>query len=90
MRKRDQQGSTPHTTILSDDEYLLELDRKLTEELEEYQQSKELEELADILEFIDAICIARNYPIEHSRHISVFVNNQYAGRICNCQKEPGR
>ena len=41
--------------ILSDTQYLEMLDAKLTEELAEYQESKSLEELADLLEVIRAV-----------------------------------
>lgn len=58
-----QQGEKPNIEILSDDRYLFELDKKLNEEIEEYQKSKELEELADVLEVMYAICIARGYTI---------------------------
>ena len=37
---------------LSDGDFLSELEKKLGEELEEYNQSKSVEELADILEII--------------------------------------
>jgi len=37
---------------LSDSEFLAELEKKLVEELNEYQESKDVEELADILEVI--------------------------------------
>lgn len=60
----ERQGFNPRFEILSDDKYLLELDKKLNEELAEYQESKKLEELADILEVIYAICKARNYSID--------------------------
>jgi predicted house-cleaning noncanonical NTP pyrophosphatase (MazG superfamily) len=38
--------------ILNDDEFLSKLEEKLVEELQEYQESKSVEELADILEVI--------------------------------------
>lgn len=57
-------GKIPITRILSDEEYLVELDKKLTEEVMEYQTDKALEELADILEVLLAICEARGYCIE--------------------------
>lgn len=41
--------------MLNDDAYLEMLDRKLGEELKEYQESHEAEELADILEVIFAL-----------------------------------
>ena len=40
---------------LEDDEYLKSLNTKLQEELDEYQESGEIEELADLLEIIYAI-----------------------------------
>ncbi len=41
--------------ILNDDEYKEALNQKLIEEVNEYMQSKEIEELADIIEVIYAI-----------------------------------
>ena len=43
-------GKTPIIEILSNEEYLLELDKKLNEEVAEYQADKSIEEMADILE----------------------------------------
>lgn len=57
-------GKTPVTRILDQEEYLNELDRKLQEEVAEYQADKSLEELADILEVLSAICKARGYSRE--------------------------
>lgn len=51
-------------TILTDEEYMIELDNKLNEEIAEYQESKEIEELADILEVLLAICKARGISEE--------------------------
>lgn len=45
-------------------EYLNELEKKLNEELNEYQDSKSLEEMADILEVLFSLCIARGYSVE--------------------------
>lgn len=47
------------TSILSDKDYLQMLDQKLNEELAEYQESKSLEELADLIEVIAATAKAR-------------------------------
>jgi predicted house-cleaning noncanonical NTP pyrophosphatase (MazG superfamily) len=52
------------TEILSDEQYLIMLDKKLNEECAEYQESKSIEELADILEVMYALSIARGYSIE--------------------------
>lgn len=48
-------GANPVTRILSDEEYLKELNKKLLEEVKEYLESSEIEELADIEEVILAI-----------------------------------
>lgn len=48
-------GRVPHTRILSDDEYEKQLELKLVEEVNEYLESKDIEELADIMEVIYAI-----------------------------------
>lgn len=51
-------------STLSDDAYLAMLDEKLNEELEEYQESKSMEELADLLEVIRTVAAARGSSIE--------------------------
>ena len=45
-------GKNCNVKKLKDSEFLVELEKKLVEELEEYQESKNVEELADILEVI--------------------------------------
>ena len=57
-------GKKPIIRILDDDEYLQELDKKLNEEIAEYQADKSIEEMADALEVLFAICEARGYSIE--------------------------
>lgn len=49
---------------LPQDQYITMLDAKLNEELAEYQQSKSLEELADLLEVMGAVVLARGYTWE--------------------------
>ena len=49
----ESQGKTCVTEVLSQEVYLQMLDEKLNEELAEYQESKSLEELADLLEVMD-------------------------------------
>ena len=56
-------GKTPVTHILSDEEYLSKLDKKLNEECAEYQTDKSIEELADMLEVIYAIAEARGWSV---------------------------
>ena len=57
-------GKKPITRILSQEEYLLELDKKLNEEIAEYQADKSIEEMADVLEVLFAICEARGHSVE--------------------------
>ena len=48
-------GKTAQIRVLSDEEYADALERKLTEEVSEYLESKEPMELADILQVIEAL-----------------------------------
>lgn len=57
-------GKTPVIEILSNENYLKELDKKLNEEVAEYQVDKSIEEMADVLEVLFAICEARGYSLE--------------------------
>lgn len=52
-------GKTCVCETLSDENYISLLDQKLNEELTEYQESKSLEELADLLEVMQAVVKAR-------------------------------
>jgi len=52
-------GETPIIRTLSDDEYLIALDDKLREEVAEYLEANDLAEVADILEVLRAILVAR-------------------------------
>ncbi len=62
-------GKTPITRILSEEEYLVELDKKLNEEIAEYQADKSIEEMADVLEMLYAICEARGHSIEELHQV---------------------
>ena len=57
-------GKGCKTRILSNDEYIAVLEAKLNEEVAEYQADKNLEEMADVLEVLQAICTARGYSLE--------------------------
>ena len=57
-------GKRCRTRVLSDEEYLQMLDLKLDEELSEYHEDQNLEELADLLELIRAAAIARGYTLD--------------------------
>lgn len=49
---------------LSEKDYFAALDKKLLEEVKEYQVDISLEEMADVLEVLYAICNARGYTLE--------------------------
>ena len=57
-------GKKPITRILDNDEYLRELDKKLNEEIAEYQSDKSIEEMADVLEVLFAICEGRGHSVK--------------------------
>ena len=54
---------------LSDEDYISLLDQKLNEELAEYQESKSLEELADLLEVMQAVVKARGWTLEELEQV---------------------
>ena len=77
-------GKKAITTVLNEEEYLTELDRKLNEECAEYQQDKSIEELADMLEVIYAITVARGYSVgelEQVRREKAEKRGGFNGRI---------
>lgn len=60
----EKDGKTCVCETLSQEQYIAMLDAKLNEELAEYQESKSLEELADLLEVMGAVVKARGYTWE--------------------------
>ena len=64
-----QSGKDCTCSILSDEDYLKFLDEKLNEELEEYQESKSMEELADLMEVMWAVAVARGSSPEEIENI---------------------
>lgn len=57
-------GQMPNTFILDDEAYRRELRKKLVEEVNEYLESGETEELADITEVIDALSVLSGASFE--------------------------
>ena len=62
-------GRTCKISILSDEDFLIELEKKLSEELEEYSRSKLIEELADIIEVILRILELKGKSIDELNKI---------------------
>ena len=59
----------PITRILDNDEYLVELNFKIQEELAEYLESGDVEELADLEEVLRAILVAKNVSYDEFESI---------------------
>lgn len=59
-----QTGQTAVIRVMEDDEYRLALEKKLDEEVQEYHESKEIEELADILEVVYALCESQGCSVD--------------------------
>lgn len=77
-------GKTCTTAILSDADYLTMLDAKLNEELAEYQESKSMEELADLLEVMRAVAKARGSSMEEVEQIRREKQSSAAGLTKSC------
>ena len=58
------QGETPYVSVLDDKQYNAELRKKLKEEVREYLVSEEIEELADIIEVIEALAKHKGSSLE--------------------------
>lgn len=57
------------TKTLNDEDYLTELNRKIQEEVKEYLESNNIEELADIVEVIYGILEAKNISFEEFENV---------------------
>ena len=62
-------GRTCTIEYLSDEDYLHMLETKLDEELAEYHHDQSIEELADLLEVIRAVVVARGSSLEELERI---------------------
>ena len=65
----EQSGKKCIVEVMDNDTYIEYLDKKLNEELAEYQQDKSIEELADLFEVIYAVVAARGYSVEKLERI---------------------
>jgi predicted house-cleaning noncanonical NTP pyrophosphatase (MazG superfamily) len=62
-------GTVPKTHIASDEEYWKKLKDKLGEEVKEFLASESAEEVADILEVLEAICERKGYRMEEVQRL---------------------
>lgn len=70
--------------ILSDADYMTMLDKKLDEEIAEYQDSKYIEKLADILEVVYTIAMVNGISpgeLEEMRKIKAKDRGDFTGKV---------
>ena len=72
-------GDIADTRELSEAEYVLQLDKKLNQEVGEYQESKSIEDIADILEVLYAICEIRGYTREQLEAVRLKKLSEHGG-----------
>ena len=65
----EKDGKTCKWSVLTQQDYITLLDQKLNEELTEYQESKSMEELADLLEVMSAVAAARGSSLDEVERI---------------------
>lgn len=85
-----EKGEVPHLEVLDDAAYPCELLKKLDEEVAEYKESGEAEELADILEVLLALAKAQGVSAEELQCICTEkrkVRGGFAKRIFLIGKE---
>ena len=75
----EQERKTHVCSTLSEQDYIAMLDQKLNEELAEYQESKSMEELADLLEVMIAVSAARGSSIEEVERIRIQKKDKRGG-----------
>lgn len=67
------------THTLTNEEYIAALETKLNEEVAEYQADKNLEEMADVLEVLRALCVARGYTLDELEEMRAKKANDRGG-----------
>jgi len=65
--------------ILSDEEYLKELDKKLLEEAQEFLEEYSVEELGDLMDVISSIMNVKNISIEEVNEARKLKNDKNGG-----------
>lgn len=73
------QGETPVLRVLEEEEYLQCLHKKLDEEVAECHESGDIEELADILEVVCALCRAKGHTLEELREVCLAKREKRGG-----------
>ena len=89
------QGRVPTVRVLSECEYVCALEKKLSEEMQEYLQERTPEELCDILEVVEALAGARGFTTEQIYTLKeekklrngAFEQRFFLEEICTSEKE---
>ncbi|WP_247729631.1 nucleoside triphosphate pyrophosphohydrolase [Halovivax limisalsi] len=85
-------GETPVTHVADDEAYRRRLAEKLQEEVDEYVESRAIDELADVLEVVHAIRADRGVSadeLEEIREEKAVDRGRFAERIVLERVEPG-
>ncbi|WP_049903120.1 nucleoside triphosphate pyrophosphohydrolase [Halococcus agarilyticus] len=80
----ERDGETAVTHVADDDEYQRRLCDKLDEETAEFRASGDLEELADVVEVVSAICTSRDIDpdtLKQRRRAKADARGGFADRI---------
>ena len=75
----EQAGRRSIFKILSDEEFIRELEKKLTEEIYEYSTSKSIEELTDIIEVVYRIAELRGISVDKLESLRINKKNERGG-----------
>lgn len=57
-------GQTAYISVLGNEQYIEELKKKLCEETQEFLDSEDIEELADIIEVVEALATSKGSSIK--------------------------
>jgi len=75
----EQSGRRSIIKILSDEEFIRELEKKLTEEIDEYLNSKSIEELTDIIEVVYRIAELIGISLDKLESLRINKKNERGG-----------
>jgi predicted house-cleaning noncanonical NTP pyrophosphatase (MazG superfamily) len=74
-------GKECNIRVLNDEEYFIELNKKLDEEIKEYKEEYSIEELADVQEIINAIVRTKGYSLESFNKIRIDKKRKNGGFV---------
>jgi len=75
----NKEGKKATYSVLNDEEYLNELNKKLMEESHEFIEENSIEELADVMEVIESIMSVKNISWDEVREIQNSKRNKRGG-----------